>query len=112
MQKQSRHNSRWFVTFLAALMLATQALAADKFDFSGFDAGEQFVAQSAVRRLEVHEDCYAYVTVNQLGLDVLRLSNKPLGRPNGNHLLVHWLRFGFLRESWAPREKCGHRRSM
>ncbi|WP_425619030.1 hypothetical protein NA78x_002759 [Anatilimnocola sp. NA78] len=85
MQNHSSHISRSFVTFLAALMLATQALAADKFDFSGFDAGEQFVAQSAVRRLEAHEDCYAYVTVNQLGLDVLRLSNKPLGRPNGNH---------------------------
>ncbi|WP_254508479.1 tetratricopeptide repeat protein [Anatilimnocola floriformis] len=85
MQVQPNYLSRSLVTLLAALLLTSQAFAADKFDFSGFDAGEQFIAQWAVRNLEAHEDCHAYVTVNQLGLDVLRLSNKPLGRPSGNH---------------------------
>ncbi|HVV99401.1 MAG TPA: hypothetical protein VHB77_03610, partial [Planctomycetaceae bacterium] len=65
--------------------MSAVAWGAEKYDFSEFDGGELFIVQSALRTMEANESAYAYITVNQLKLDVLRMSNKPLTKPGGEH---------------------------
>lgn len=68
-----------------AILLGGVLLGTEKYDLSKFDAGELTIVKWALGRLEANENCYAYLTVNHQGQDVLRMSNKPLARPNGQH---------------------------